>query len=360
MRRAGFISRSGVLAIVLAAALPATASATTIYVSGNGDGIAAGGGCTLREAIQAANANAAVNECPAGAGTDTVVLGAGTFKLSVAGAGEDAHARGDLDLLSDMTVRGAGAGRTTIDADGVDRVLQVQSGRTVTLDRLTLNGGRARDGQDGSGLLTTGEDGSPGEGGGGILNAGTLTVTGSDVTGNAAGAGGHGGTGAGIFGPEPSGAPGGNGGDGDGGGILSTGPLTVERSAVTSNSAGPAGYGEAGFGGRGGQSHQDGGAGGHGGRSEGGRGGNGGAGGGIAASGALTIVRSRIAGNAAERGGDGGEASNALSTLNSHGGGGINADSGSGGASFGGNGGNGGSGGGVLASAALTLTDSTF
>src|SRR5688572_7311465 len=56
-----------------------------------GDGVAqdAAGQTTLRAAIMEANARA---------GDDSIVLGAGVYALSLAGANEDAAARGDLDV----------------------------------------------------------------------------------------------------------------------------------------------------------------------------------------------------------------------------------------------------------------------
>jgi trimeric autotransporter adhesin len=58
------------------AVIPAVASAA-ITVNGTGDLFAVDGQCTLREAITAANTNAAVNECAAGtAGADTIVFSA--------------------------------------------------------------------------------------------------------------------------------------------------------------------------------------------------------------------------------------------------------------------------------------------
>src|SRR5437879_5081108 len=56
--------------------------------------------CSLRDAVIAANA---------GSGGDTIVLPRGVFRLQIPGTGEDAAATGDLDLLKNVTIRGAGA-----------------------------------------------------------------------------------------------------------------------------------------------------------------------------------------------------------------------------------------------------------
>src|SRR5438552_177020 len=81
-----------------------------------GDGICAKltGVCTLRAAIMEANM------LP---GTDTVTLPAGIYRLTIPGAGEDLGATGDLDILDDLFLIGAGASSTVIDAGGLDRVI---------------------------------------------------------------------------------------------------------------------------------------------------------------------------------------------------------------------------------------------
>jgi CSLREA domain-containing protein len=139
-----------------------------------GDGIAADidGRCTLRAAIQEANAAAPASR--------TIILEDGTYTLSLPGitdpnsafptppplsgvvpdrfvpAWSDARS-GDLDLLGNVTILGADAATTTIDAAGIDRVFKVYPGANVTMARLRVTGGR-----------------SVGAGGGGILTMGTL------------------------------------------------------------------------------------------------------------------------------------------------------------------------------------------
>ena len=73
---------------------------------------AAGGACTLRAAVDQANAWPSA---------DTVTIGAGvTPVLALAGAGEDGNRTGDLDSTGALTVVGNGA---TIDGGSIDRVL---------------------------------------------------------------------------------------------------------------------------------------------------------------------------------------------------------------------------------------------
>jgi hypothetical protein len=89
-------------------------------------GTDAQGHVSLRSAIMAANA------LP---GADTILLPNGTLKLTIAGAGEDAAARGDLDIRGDLTIQGRGHTGTVIDGNGLDRVFDVLSG-TVSIAQL--------------------------------------------------------------------------------------------------------------------------------------------------------------------------------------------------------------------------------
>ena len=164
-----------------AAAATFTVNSTTDAVDANlGNGVCAtsGGVCTLRAAIQQANALT---------GTDTITVPAGTYTLTIAGDGEDAAAEGDLDITSGMTINGAGAGSTIIQAgtnttNGIDRVFHVDpdetGGFTVSMSGMTIRYGI-----------------ESGTGGAGILNMGTLSLQDMDVLSNDAG----GKTGGGIM-----------------------------------------------------------------------------------------------------------------------------------------------------------------
>src|SRR5262249_30033976 len=76
----------------------------------------AAGHVSLRSAIMAANARG---------GSNTIELPSGAFQLTIAGANEDASASGDLDIASNLTIKGGGAGTTVIDGNNLDRVIQV-------------------------------------------------------------------------------------------------------------------------------------------------------------------------------------------------------------------------------------------
>jgi hypothetical protein len=133
-----------------------SAQAATFNVNDLADGVDAAPGngicatarrtCTLRAAVQETNALA---------GNDVINLGVGVHELTIAGADEDDSATGDLDITRTLTIRGANAYLSIIDANGIDRVLdQVTTAvnpRILTLEDLTITGGDA-DLTDGGGL----------------------------------------------------------------------------------------------------------------------------------------------------------------------------------------------------------------
>ncbi len=86
----------------------------------------ASGHISLRSAIMAANALG---------GSNTIKLPAGTFKLTIPGANEDASATGDLDIKGNLTINGKGSNSTIVDGNSLDRVFEVLSGK-VTISNL--------------------------------------------------------------------------------------------------------------------------------------------------------------------------------------------------------------------------------
>ncbi len=266
-----------VAAALLAACVlqPSTAVAgTTIAVNTTADSLDADGSCSLREAIRAANLNTAVGGCPAGsaASADTITVPAGTYTISRIGANEDSAATGDFDMAGNVAIDGAGAGQTILNGAGLDRVLHVLAGVTASITDLTItNGLTPRVGQDG-------------DHGGGIYNGGTLTVSRSRVTNNAAQSGADGFLVWNDDGLIVSETPGGNGGHG--GGIYNHGTLTLTDSTVGNNAAGDGGEDPE-------QDVDEDGA-------------DGGSGGGVYNHGTMTIANSAITGNkAGEYGSDG-------------------------------------------------------
>ena len=125
--------------------------------------------CSLREAILAANQNAAI---------DTISIPAGTYTLSISGKEENLGATGDLDILNDVILTGAGSGSTIINANSIDRAIEITETATVTITGVTIQ----------NGLLPEKEIG-----GGGILSHGDLHITNSTIKNN------YGVRGAGIF-----------------------------------------------------------------------------------------------------------------------------------------------------------------
>jgi uncharacterized repeat protein (TIGR01451 family) len=157
----------------LALLLPASGQAATFTVNTGEDTSVAGGcttepACSLRDALAAAAAGSANPE-------DLVVLPAGNYALS----------SGELSLAGEgtVTVRGAGARKTVIDAHQTSRVFNVSAEKAV-LEGLTVTGGLTEIGDGGE---------APGDGGGILaFEAGEVLLRALDVTGNTAGQNGGG------------------------------------------------------------------------------------------------------------------------------------------------------------------------
>lgn len=89
--------------------------------------------CSLREAVTAANERQ---------GANTIVLGPGIYALTRAGRIEDQAATGDLDVARGiLTIQGAGADRTVIDAGRNERVLDVLPDASLELRGITVRNG---------------------------------------------------------------------------------------------------------------------------------------------------------------------------------------------------------------------------
>jgi CSLREA domain-containing protein len=169
------------------------AHAATIEVTSFADNLADNGDCSLREAIQAANTDTAIDACPAGSGADTIRLSAGIYTLSIAGAGEDQNQTGDLDILDDVTITGVDLYGTTIDASNIDRAFHIHAGATVVLQGMSIthgasltNGGAIYVDQANLSLNRAIVRHSTASGnGGGIFNdTGTVTINDSTINNN--------------------------------------------------------------------------------------------------------------------------------------------------------------------------------
>ena len=156
-------------------ALPITAEAVTFNVNSTddavdtfpGDGLCAtaGGVCTLRAAIQEANAFV---------GADTIVLKAKKYYLTIPGAADEASATGDLDITDSLTIRGVSPAQTIINGGALDRVFEIIGPVVVRFINLSIqNGFKQTD--------------IPYNGGAGIGNfGGTVYVTSCSVANNIA------------------------------------------------------------------------------------------------------------------------------------------------------------------------------
>jgi hypothetical protein len=98
---------------------------TSFTVTTTADGVPG----SLRQAIRAANSNP---------GSDTIVVPADTYKLTIAGTGDDAAATGDLDITDDLTITGGGAQTTVINGGGLDNVFQVIGNIAANFSGLTI------------------------------------------------------------------------------------------------------------------------------------------------------------------------------------------------------------------------------
>lgn len=188
------------LALVAVILLASPALAADITVNTTEDETNFDGECSLREAIIAANTDAAAGACSAGSGPDTITVPAGTYTLSIDGANEDATSTGDLDINGTTDIIGAGARETIVEggAGFDDRILDNTG--TTEVSGLTITGGNAGSTDDGGGVRNTGgdltldgvsvSDNETADGAGGIISdGGELDIIDSTVSGNEAGGG---------------------------------------------------------------------------------------------------------------------------------------------------------------------------
>ena len=153
------------------------------------DEVAGNGNCSLREAVQAANMDTAVDGCVAGDGWDTISLAAGTYALTITTTGQ-------LLITDSVTIAGVDGTTTFIDGVGNDRVLYA-NGVTLYVQGVTVQNGRASNEDGGcaylhhsltrlnnsiiSGCMTTG---SSADGGGIYMDGGVLRLHNSQVKNN--------------------------------------------------------------------------------------------------------------------------------------------------------------------------------
>jgi CSLREA domain-containing protein len=347
-----------VLACLLVArailASPASADFAVVVTTTADETTAGNGTCSLREAVLYANGTAESDCGPTGqTGITTINLPAGHYVVT-----------SPLTITGAAVIDGAGASSTIIDGNGAVEVFSVGAAAQATLNGLAVTGGSSGDafcglvcfavGNPGGGINNAGQlslvhvtvsnnvasggaiqcffffffscptgTAQPGGAGGGIYNTGNLIISGSTITGNKTGGG-------------EAGSGGGGGSSGAGGGVDNTATMTVTNSTISGNSTGPGGTGSNGADGA--SAGDAGGA--------GSAGAPAGSGGGIENTGSqLNITNSTINGNSTGRGGAGGNGGTGNGT-------GVGGNAGAGAA--------GGGGGGIDSGSAITIENSTI
>lgn len=201
---------------------------TADTVTANGCAPANPNTCSLREAIIEANASA---------GSDTIMVPAGTYQLTIApAAGADPHdaTTGDLDITDAVSIVGANSATTIVEAGtsagtGIDKIFSINpqgvgAGFDTSISNLTL-----RFGTNPSAAGTGDQFGGALDWSAGFDGAGNLTITSCVITDN-------------------------NTTDGDGGGLSLSNPggsgvATISNSTIQNNAANTATTGNGGIGG---------------------------------------------------------------------------------------------------------------
>jgi len=226
----------GLLVVALVGAAGAGAKTFTVDVVNadtgditKGDGICAlisFGGCTLRGAVQEANA---------WPGPDVILVPvATTINLTLSGS-DDTAVFGDLDILEDVEIRGLGAGVTVISAQNSERIFDILPGAHVTIFGLTLRDGVGTGGaiqvRSGATLVLRDSELTANlsyDASGAVESLGTTTILGSYIHGNRAA------DTTGVYYGEAS-------------AVRSVGPsgsMRIESSTITDNSCGSCSMGK--------------------------------------------------------------------------------------------------------------------
>jgi len=248
-----WLTMFSVLALLLfSVGAVAPAGASTINVTANAPDVlnGANGSCALREAITNVNNGADTFLDCAATGTygtnDTINLPAGTYTNAITGTHEVLNVAGDLDILSSITIIGAGSATTIIDGGSIDNVFSIDpfsNGITVSISGVTIRNGNGAVGGIGGGLNNSGTlsinkviiSGNIGFMGDGILNSGMLTISNSAISGNS----GSGIVNAGGTLTVTNSIISGNSSPFDGGGITSSnGTVAVTNSTISRNIGG--------------------------------------------------------------------------------------------------------------------------
>lgn len=185
--------------------------------AGNGVCADGAGACSLRAAITEANALA---------GADVITLPAGTYTETLVAANDNVNGGGDFDITSDITINGAGAGSTFVEANvapgvATERVFHIRGATAATtlvvmIDGVTIRNGRYANNTFGGGIRIDQGTGH------------TITISNSTITANQ-----NGSSGGGIAVSGPTGAT----------------NVNINNSIISNNSAGSAAAGTSAIGG---------------------------------------------------------------------------------------------------------------
>lgn len=189
------------LTVLHLSVLASTVPAATFTVDSTADAVDAVPGdsicatatavCSLRAAVQEANATA---------GADTISVAAGVYLLTLSGS-DDIAATGDLDLTEDVTIVGAGSDVTQVSAVPAIRVFELIGPVTVAMTDVAIVGGDATFGaginaSDAGSVLSLTDvkivSNHASSTGGGLSIAGMLSMLRGEVFSNSAGTGGGG------------------------------------------------------------------------------------------------------------------------------------------------------------------------
>ena len=179
-----------ILLAVMILPAPTHVRAASLTVDSLADTIAVDSHCTLREAIQNANNNAATNsDCAVGSGADTIMFSvSGAITLGLI-----------LPYIADtagLTIDGIGQ-TITINGNNATQIAAIQPSASLTLKNLTITNGYTY--SFGGGITNGGtlviensvfSTNNAGYGGGGIYSRGAVTVTDSIISDNSANMGG--------------------------------------------------------------------------------------------------------------------------------------------------------------------------
>jgi len=130
MKRLSLLAVLGVLAVVPASASAATSINVNTEADGSGMKCGAGEECSLRGAVETASEK--------GGEEVTINVPAGLYKQE----GDELEVKDDAEV----TIKGAGAGKTIIEGSGLTEVFEVEETSSLILQGVTVTGGNSDDG----------------------------------------------------------------------------------------------------------------------------------------------------------------------------------------------------------------------